>query len=276
MTTLSTTALASVLALSLSGAAFAQATNLTGVERLDDRIDDITDAAQDDLDRGLDAERFSALGVPQGLRGSAALSFSASNGNTDTGELSAAARLIYGIGEWSHSFGLAAEFGEANGTRNEEKLFATYEGSRAFTDRAYAFGTGRVEYDGFATVERDAFLGGGLGYRIVNQPNAAWRVQGGPGVRYTELQDGTDETEGAGILSSRAFYGLTDTLSLTMDTDVLHSDLNTLVTNDLGLNAKMTDTLSTRVSYRTEYNSDPLPGFRNADNTFGVSLVLGF
>ena len=260
----------------LAGPAFAQATGLTGVERLDDRIDDITEAAQEDLDRGTDAERYSANGVPQGLRGSAPLTFSGTNGNTDTSELSGAARLTYGVGDWSHSFGLAAEFGEANGARNEEKFFGTYEAARAFNPKLYAFGTGRFEYDDFATVERDAFVGAGLGYRIVNTDDFAWRVQGGPGIRYTELQNGTSETEEAAILSSRFYYGLTDTVSLTNDTDVLGSETNVLATNDFGVNFRMTDTLSTRVSYRTEYNDDPLPGFRNADNTLGISLVVGF
>jgi putative salt-induced outer membrane protein len=264
------------IALLLASQVHAQATGLTGVERLDDRIDDITEDAQDDLDASDDADRFSTNGVPQGVRGSAALQFSGTNGNTDTSELSAAARITYGIGEWSHSVGLAAEFGEGNGDRNEEKVFGVYEASRAFTPQLFAFGTGRFEYDDFATVERDAFLGGGLGYRIVNTSDVAWRVQGGPGIRYTDLQDGTDETEGAGILSSRFFYGLTDTISLTNDTDVLTSDINTLVTNDFGVNFRTTDTLSTRISYRTEYNDTPLPGFENADNTLGLSLVVGF
>ncbi|WP_308917822.1 DUF481 domain-containing protein [Jannaschia sp. LMIT008] len=264
------------LALLLAGQAHAQATGLTGVERLDDRIDDITDDVNDEFDRGVDDERFSTNGVPQGFRGSAALQFSGVDGNTDTSDLSAAARITYGIGEWSHSFGLAAEFGEGNGVRNEEKFFGIYEGSRSFTPQLYAFGTGRFEYDDFATVERDAFLGAGLGYRIVNTPDVAWRVQAGPGVRYTDLQNGDDETEFAGILSSRFFYGFSDTVSLTNDTDVLSSDENTLVTNDFGVNFKVSDTLSTRLSYRTDYNSDPLDGFESTDNRLGVALVVGF
>ncbi|MGC1261535.1 MAG: DUF481 domain-containing protein [Jannaschia helgolandensis] len=32
------------------------------------------------------------------------------------------------------------------------------------------------------------------------------------------------------------------------------------MTNDFGVNFRMTDTLSTRVSYRTDYTSNPLPG----------------
>ena len=63
MKTIVTLAATTVLVLTVSIPAFAQ-DNLTGVSRLDDRIDDITEAAQDDLDRGEDDERFS----PNGLR----------------------------------------------------------------------------------------------------------------------------------------------------------------------------------------------------------------
>jgi len=38
----------------------------------------------------------------------------------------------------------------------------------------------------------------------------------------------------------------------------------------------MSDNLSTRVSYRTDYNTDPVAGLKSTDNTLGVSLVLGF
>lgn len=265
----------SALALTLAAQAHAQ-TALTGVDDVDDRIDDISDSVADDFAESADSERFSTNGVPQGLRGSAALQFAATNGNSDTGDLSASARLEYGVGEWSHSFGLAASFGEANGVRNQELFFGTYEGSRAFTDRVYAFGTGRFEFDGFSTTERDAFIGGGLGYRIYNTQTLAWRIQGGPGVRSLSFQDGTDETEGSVILSSRFFHAFSETVTFTNDTDFLFSDASTTITNDAGVNFRVSDNLSTRVSYRTEYESDPLPGFASADNTLGVSLVVGF
>ena len=42
------------------------------------------------------------------------------------------------------------------------------------------------------------------------------------------------------------------------------------------MNYKMTDSLSTRISYRTEYNTDPLPGFKSTDNTIGIALIVGF
>ncbi|MGB3555521.1 MAG: DUF481 domain-containing protein [Jannaschia sp.] len=263
------------LAMTVALPAVAQNT-VTGVRQLDDQISDIDRDARRDLSRGEDSARFGENDVVQGFRGSAALTASGASGNTDTGDLSFAGRLTYGVGSWNHLIGFAGEYGESNGVNNEEEFFAIYEGSRYFTPQFYAYGTGRFEYDSFATDERDAFLGLGLGYRIYNTDQFAWRVQAGPGIRYIEDQNGNSETELAGLASSRFYYGLTDTISLTNDTDILGSDDNTAVVNDFGVNFRVNDTLSTRISYRTDYNSDPLPGLKSTDNTIGVSLVVGF
>ena len=265
----------STLALALAAPAAAQ-TRILGIDRLDDTIDDVTRDAERDLERATDDERFSPLGVAQGLRGSAALTASATSGNTDTGDLSFAGRLTIGAGEWSHLVGFAGEVGEALGQRTEADFFAVYEGTRAFTPTVYAFGTGRYQYDRFGANRNDLFVGGGLGYRVVNTPDMTWRVQAGPGVRYLKLSNGDDETELAGLASSRFFYGLTDTVSLTNDTDVLYSNETTDVLNDFGVNFRISNNFSTRVSYLTDYTSDPVGDDNNTDNLVGVSLVVGF
>jgi putative salt-induced outer membrane protein len=38
----------------------------------------------------------------------------------------------------------------------------------------------------------------------------------------------------------------------------------------------MTDALALRTSVLTEYHTDPEPGFKSTDNTFGVSVVYSF
>ena len=45
------------------------------------------------------------------------------------------------------------------------------------------------------------------------------------------------------------------------------------INNDLGVNFKMSDAFSTRVSYLTEYNDSRAI---RTDNKLGVSLVYGF
>ena len=266
---------ASAIALMLAMPVTAQ-DSLVGVEQLDDRIDDITDDVNEDINRGEDDERFGPNGVAQGWRGSLALTASGASGNTDTADVTGAGRMTYGVGDWNHNFGFALEYGEDEGDQNEEKFFATYEGNRYFTPEFYAFGIARYEYDGFEQNERDAFLGFGPGYRVINDTDHTWRVQAGPGVRYTRAVDSDSETEVGFIASSRYYIRLSETTSVTNDTDVLGSDANTVLTNDLGLNVRMSDNLSTRISYRTDYNTDPVGDDKSTDNTLGVSLVLGF
>lgn len=274
----------SVIALMVAAPGFAQQRAL-GIETLNDQIDDINDDVQTDLARGNDADRFGPTGVAQGWSGSFALSASGTSGNTDNGELSGAGRLTYGTGNWSHLFGFAIEYGEANGQKSEEKFFGTYEGSRYFTEQFYAFGLARYQYDGYLTdnannqipgSETDAFVGFGPGYRAIAEQDQTWRVQAGPGVRYFKDQTGNSDTEVGFIASSRYYYAFNDVVSFTMDTDIVGSDVNTVVTNDAGINYKVSNNLSTRVSYRTDYNTDPVGGLKSTDNTLGLSLVLGF
>lgn len=265
---------ASVLALLIASPVFAQGA-LVGVDALDDRIDDIQEDVSEDLSKAKTRDRLSNQ-YAQGWTGSFALGFSATSGNTDTTDLDLAGRFRYGAGPWNHTIGFAAEFAEDNDVRNKEEYYATYDANRYLTENFYVFGLASARYDNFDANKIDGFLGFGPGYRVINQPNQTWRIQAGPGIRYIEEQSGNNDTEVAGITSSRYFYGLTDTVSVSMDTDVIFSKQDTVVSNDLGANFKVSNNLSTRVSYRTEWDSDPQAGFEKSDNTLGVSLVYGF
>jgi len=266
---------ASVAALIAGSSAFAQ-DGLTGVQSLNDRIDDITTAASDELNEQNDPNRFGLTAANAGWKGSLAASASATSGNTKNRDVSIAGRMTYGSGVWSHSFGFAGEFGSTDGVETKEKLFGTYEANRYFTANVYGFATGRATKDKFGTLDTDAFVGFGPGFRILNNETQTWRVQAGPGIRYTKDQAGVETNESSAIVSSRAWFKINDVVSINNDTDVLASKGSTVATNDLGLNYKMTDTLSTRFSYRTEYNSKPAAGFKKTDDTIGISLVMGF
>ena len=117
-------------------------------------------------------------------------------------------------------------------------------------------------------------------------------MQAAVGVRYTkavvatpfidpitgeELDDGTiaydSDTDVGYLISSRFYHRINDNFFVTNDTDYLTSDANDTITNELGLNFKMSEAFATRVSYKTEYVSDREI---RTDNTLGVSLVYGF
>jgi putative salt-induced outer membrane protein len=249
---------------------------VTGTTQITDRIEDLEEDTLDEFERSQDEARFGTAGVPEGFAGSLFASGSTSSGNTDTLDFGLGARFTLGQGRLSHTFGLAAEYGEANDERNENRVFGIYDLNYDLTERFYAFGLARARYDEFDSIEQDYFVGIGPGYRVFNEPNLAWRLQAGPGWRYTEDQNNNTESELAGIVSSRFYYQFSSEMFLTNDTDVLFSDVDTAVTNDLGFNMALQGPLSLRVGLLTDWSSDPLPGDDEFDNTLSAAVVYSF
>ena len=308
---------ASALAALIGGPAFAQTemsagSNITGVGATNQRLDDVVDAVEDDFARSQDDARFGPADRRTGTFGSVAMTYAGRTGNTENQDFSLAGRMSHNQGPFQQSVGILLEYGEDDeGDTDTEKTSVIYDGNYYFNDKLYAFALGRVATDGLADdyddlnladlddeedyrdmdnrLKRDAFLGFGPGYRVINNDTTAWRVQAGVGIRYTQTVDtvGDDGTlrpqtadnlvsnTGVGyIASSRFYHKFNDQFFLTNDTDYLTSeDSPAMATNELGLNVKMSDALSTRVSYKTEYVEDRAI---RTDNTVGVSLVYGF
>ncbi|MFV0292941.1 MAG: YdiY family protein [Paracoccus sp. (in: a-proteobacteria)] len=299
---------ASAIVTVLSVPAFAQSeistgANVAGVSAVNDRLDDIQDSVSDDFDRSSDADRFGPQDRRQGLFGGISMTYAGSTGNDDSQDFALAGRLSYNQGPFAQSVGLGIEYGDdSDGDKDTEEVYAIYDAQYYFNDRFYGFALGRINQDGMVSEDledmangllsadeindlenekkRDAFLGFGPGYRIISTPDTAWRVQGGIGIRYTQSVDFSEsdnlrsETETGYILSSRFYHRFNDMIFLTNDTDYITSDsAGDEITNELGVNFKMSDQLATRVSYATEYQENRSI---RTDNTLGVSLVYGF
>jgi len=264
--------LGAVACVALGTAAHAQAFNAQN--RAADAVSDTESAVQDDFRR--DTQRFGNSGRPLGWSGSVSARATATDGNTETSDIGVGARIGHYDGTNGHQLTLSYEFSEADGVEDDNSLLLGYDYTRDLNANLYAFGQVQIANDEFGPYETDAFIGAGLGYRIINNGRTQWSVQGGPGYRFLEDTNGVSTEEFAVSLGSALSHRLTDTAVLTMDTDVLWSELDTLVTNDLGVTVAMSDSLALRTSLLTEWRSDPLPGFTDTDNTLAVSVVYNF
>lgn len=294
----------------LSAPAFAQSevatgADATGISGIDDRITDIEDNVTDSFDRDNDADRFGPADRRQGLFGTMSLSYTGRTGNTENQDLAIAGRISNNQGPFAQSVGLSIEFGEDDaGNKDQEEVNAIYDAQYYFNDQFYAFALGRITQDGlvdgepnyvgdtevedeFEDFRRDAFLGFGPGYRVINSPQTTWRIQAGVGVRYTQtgaqyagfdatgaaVTDSSD-TEVGYIASSRLYHRFNETIFITNDTDYLGSkDSADVITNEFGVNFQVAEQLSTRMSYTTEYQEDRPT---RTDNTVGLAVVYGF
>jgi putative salt-induced outer membrane protein len=252
-------------------------TTITGIDSVDDRIDDIDRQTRIELDRGNDPFRYGSPEYRDGLTGSVSLGYSGKTGATDSSEFSLGARFRVANGRLVQTMGVVMDYAESGSIKTKEDVFAIYDANYYFTDSFYGFALGRIKSDGIADtaddVRTDGFIGVGPGYRVINTPDLSWRVQAGIGVSYLEDGLGASETETGYIASSRLFWRLSDTLFATNDTDILESDSATRINNDLGLNVKMSEIFATRISYLSEYNDSRAV---KTENKLGVSLVYSY
>ena len=244
-----------------------------------DRNEDLIEAIEDDAERDLD--RFGNEGRPQGFTGSVAMRAIAQTGNSESTDVGIGSDLNYVWGPNGVELQLNYAYSDdddVGGT--DESLFYNLEYTRDFTPVTFGFAKVQGSYDGAtdAEFETDTFVSFGAGYRVYNTEDLQWSVQAGPGYRFAEFNDiaSGDVSEGAFGISSDYAHKLTDTVFLTNDTDIIWSESNTKLYNDLALNVSMTDSLALRTSILTEYTSDVTAPAKNTDNTFGVSLVYSF
>lgn len=266
---------AAIVATSFVSVASAQNV-FSGTNIADERNEDLLEAIEDDAERDLD--RFGNEGRTPGFAGSFALRGIANAGNTDSVDVGIGSDFGYVWGPNGVELQLSYTYGEDDGSKNEESLFYGFEYTRDLNPRLFGFAKVQGSVDEFSSFESDTFVSFGAGYRIYNEADRQWSVQAGPGYRFADLSDvaSADISEGAFGASSDYAQKLTESLYITNDTDIITSSSDTVVYNDLALSVSMTDSLALRSSILTEYHTDPEPGFKSTDNTFGVSLVYSF
>lgn len=254
-----------------------------------DALEDVREDVQDDFDR--DIGPFGNEGRELGFQGSLSLRGTATSGNSDSRDLGLGAGFDYFDGLNGSSLGFVYTYSDDDDSEPEENFYLSTDYTRELGRDFFGYARGVAIYDnanddddeGDSDYRSDIFVGVGAGFRIANSEQLQWSVQAGPGYRWYE-PFGTDDRveEVAASLSSNVLYQFSPGVAVTNDTDVIASDANTSVLNDLALNVGLSESLSLRTSLLTEYQSDP--GFdldtgderESTDNTLGVAVVYNF
>ena len=208
------------------------------------------------------------------------------SGNSDDTGLTAGLALARQGDNWTHKLRGQADFKRANGVTTREQFLASYEPNYRITKRLYFYGLGQYERDRIQGFSGRYVLSGGLGYKIIDGRSAQLSAKAGPAYRMTEYVDGTSEKRLAGLAGFDFNWKITDRLTFTQNSDltaetgsqavVVVDSANTSLNLVTGLEAKISDRLSTRLSYAVEYDSDPPAGAVKTDTLTRFTLVYGF
>ena len=222
-----------------------------------------------------------------GWSGEASLAGGKTSGNTDTEDLSLGLKLAKQGDKWAHKFDALADYGKVDGLQNKKRFALGYQIDRNLNDRTYVYGNADWYSDDFGAYKNGYFVGAGLGYKVILPEPLGWNVEAGAGYRSQLQQDYIDPTtllltNGArsNEFALRGFsdldYALNENVSLYNDTEVLWSESDTYIWNEIGLSAQLMGALAARVSYRLDHHTDPTPGLKKTDSAlrFGVVYTM--
>lgn len=209
-----------------------------------------------------------------------------STGNSSNAGITAQLELKREGIDWEHNFRAAVDYRRSNGATDREQFVATYEPHYQINEHLFAYALTQFERDRFQGFSGRYTLSGGIGYDIIDTNSLDLSVKAGPTWRRSDLITGTSESRIAALVGLDFDWKLSDRIKITHDTSavaetggsavaVIDSN-NTTINLVTGLEGKISDSLTTRLSYTVEYDSNPVAGAASTDTLTRFTLVYGF
>lgn len=189
--------------------------------------------------------------------------------------------------DWQHKLRATVDYRRSNGRTSREQYLLAYEPRFRMSPDLFAYSLAQYERNDLQGFEGRYALSGGFGYNVIDTSSLDLSIKAGPAFRRTDFTSGETEDR-LGALAGLDFdWRITDRLTLTQDTDmiaetggsatVIVDSSRTTLALLTGLEAKMTDRLTTRLSYKVDYDSNPPAKAAAATDTLTrFTLVYGF
>ncbi|NHK27839.1 DUF481 domain-containing protein [Parvularcula flava] len=220
----------------------------------------------------------------EGWSGSVEFSAASATGNSETLNVGLATEVKNEVGRYTHLFKGAFNYAEAEEIETQNNLQLSYDLDVQLRDRTYAYGRVQYDQDEFSGFENRIFVGGGLGHYLIEEEGSTWKIEGGPGYRYSKLEEPDpvpmdfeeSESEFAVYASSEYERLIREGVQFTHLLESTWTQSNTSVKTVAALTTKLTDSLSSKVSYEVRYETDPPAGNENTDTLLKASILFGF
>jgi len=188
--------------------------------------------------------------------------------------------------DWQHRLRASADYQRSNGRTSREQYLAAWEPRYQIDQTLFAYALAQYESDRFQGYSSRYSLSGGLGYKVLASRAAQLSVKAGPAWRRVDYIDGTGGSSFGALAGLDFNWQLAKQLKLTQDADLVADaggeatafvDSNTVsAVLATGFEAQISNSLSTRLSYTIDYDSNPPAGAVSTDTLARFTLVYGF
>jgi putative salt-induced outer membrane protein len=188
--------------------------------------------------------------------------------------------------DWQQRFKANIDYQRSNGRTSREQYLAAYEPRYQISGNLFAYGLAQYERDRFQGFSSRYSASGGLGYKLIDSKAAQLSLQAGPAWRRVDFLDGASDSSLGALAGLEFDWQFAKALKFTQGANlvadgggaatVLVDSNNTSVLLTSGLEAKISDRLTTRLSYTFDYDSNPPIGAVSTDTLTRFTLVYGF
>jgi len=241
------------------------------------------EAAEPEPDSRLEALTQLPAAVGAGLingrselwEGRASLGLRFDSGNAERADYSVGLELTRKLAEWGFEGAIDYAYSEVDDRVGRDELNVKARGERELGERWTTFISGDYEQDALSGFDHNAFLGLGVGYRVLDRETLSWTLRASPGARYLAPEGRPDFVRPAGDFTSDFATQLGENVTLELDTHVLVSD-NSRAEQTAKLVTGLGELWAFEIKYRYRYEFDPEPGFEEADTRADISIVREF
>jgi putative salt-induced outer membrane protein len=214
---------------------------------------------------------------PKGLSGEAELGLVATDGNTQTQNLNAKAKVAHEGTRWRNEAHGETVLASDDQGSTAERYFVAAKTDRKFGERSYVFVTANWEKDLFSGYEYRITEALGYGNRVVATDAVTLDLEAGPGARQSRVErSGTTDNEALGRVALNLEWKVSDTSTFTEDaTSEIGSDA-TVTRSVTGLKTQVAGQLATKITFTVKNTTDVPPGVEETDYETAVTLVYGF
>ncbi len=169
----------------------------------------------------------------------------------------------------------------ADSTLTQRRLYLGYQLDYDFSDRLYGYARASYEDDRFSGFDYRLFGSAGLGYLIYDNERLKWKVEGGPGYRYSVLDQpvlGGDDTDSqfAFYASSETDWTIRDGLLFEQDLSFIWTSSTSTFISQTAVTTAVSDSISVGASYLYRFETNPPLGQVQTDTLLRASVTYGF
>ena len=167
--------------------------------------------------------------------------------------------------------------GASEGVLNQKRWGAAYKLDYNLSDRTYAYGRFSYEEDEFSGFDYRLFSGAGLGYFLFDSDPFTWKIEGGPGYRYSPIDDTREiDQQFAVYAASETDWTIREGVLFEQDFAVTYTDATTTLQSLTSLSTKLWRSVSTGVSFEYRHETNPPAGRENTDTIAKAAVSYGF